>query len=468
MKTSVTELEDSRARVEVEVPADEVSVQVQRAARALAREMRMPGFRKGKAPPSLAIQRLGYSTVFEEALREALPGWYEKAVYASKVVPIGDPEVEVTRAPESDGDTLEFKFEVGVRPVAEVGDYRGLEVPRATADVPDEVIDRELERLRDGMASLDPVERAAKDGDHLLVDFVGRLDDVEFEGGSATDHTIIIGSGQLIDDFEEQLIGASAGDEREVEVTFPEDYGAAELAGQDAVFAVTVKEVREKKLPELDDDFAAEASEFDTIEELRGDIAEKVGESAEARIDQEFRAAAIDAAVDDAKVAVPENIVKARGQERWDRVERQMMSQGMDPETYLQAQGKTRDEIIAESLDDAEREIRREAVLVAVADAEGVEVTDEELEAELEHMASHERTTPAKLLKRLRRDGRDEMIAADIRVRKAIDAIAEAAKEVEMDAEEAKEKIWGLAPEADEETGTDEPGETVAENADQT
>ncbi len=446
MKTSVTELEDSRARVEVEVPADEVSVQVQRAARMLAREMRMPGFRKGKVPPSVAIQRLGYDAVFQEAIREALPGWYEKAVYASGVVPIGDPEVEVVRAPEADGETVEFKFEVGVRPVAELGEYLGVEVPRASAEVPDEVIDRELERLMEGMSSLDPVERPAATDDHLLVDFVGRVDEIEFDGGAATDHTIIIGSGQLIDDFEEQLIGSSAGDEVEVEVTFPEDYGAAELAGQDATFTVKVKEVREKKLPELNDEFAAEASEFDSLAELRDDIAEKVGESAEARIDQEFRTAAIDAVVTGAAVSIPENIVKARGEERWDRVERQMAAQGMNPETYLQAQGKTREEVIGESLDDAEREIRREAVLVAVAEAEGIEVSDAELEEELEHMASHERTTAAKLLKRLRRDGRDEMIAADIRVRKAIDRVAEAATGVEMKAEDARQKIWGIEP----------------------
>ncbi|MDQ2621409.1 MAG: trigger factor [Actinomycetota bacterium] len=460
MKTTVTELDDSRARVEVEVPADEVSVQVQRAARAMAREMRMPGFRKGKAPPSLAIQRLGYESVFEEALREALPQWYEKSVYASGVVPIGDPDVEVTRAPTADGETVEFKFEVGVRPTAELGEYLGLEVEKAGTDVPDEVIERELERLREGMSSLDVVERAAADGDHVLVDFVGRLDDVEFEGGAATDHTIIIGSGQLIDDFEEQLIGASAGDEVKVEVTFPEEYGAAELAGQDAVFDVTVKEVREQKLPEIDDDFAAEASEFDTVEELRKDIAEKVGESAEQRIDQEFRTAAIDAAVANAKVGIPENIVKARGQERWDRVERQMASQGMDPETYLQMQGKTRDEIIDESLEDAEREIRREAVLVAIAEAEGFEISDEELESELEHMASHERTTAAKLLERLKRDGRHEMVAADIRVRKAIDAVADAAKATEMPAKDIASKIWGIEPDDEDEAAGDEPETT--------
>ncbi len=420
----------------------------------------MPGFRKGKAPPSLAIQRLGYESVFEEALREALPQWYEKSVYSSGVVPIGDPEVEVTKAPTADGETVEFKFEVGVRPKAELGEYLGVEVEKAGADVPDEVIDRELDRLREGMSSLDVVDRAAAEDDHVLVDFVGRLDDIEFEGGAATDHTIIIGSGQLIDDFEEQLIGASAGDEVKVEVTFPEEYGAAELAGQDAVFDVTVKEVREKKLPEIDDDFAAEASEFDTLDELRKDIAEKVGESAEQRIDQEFRTAAIDAAVANATVEIPEAIVKSRGQERWDRVERQMASQGMNPDTYLQMQGKTRDEIIEESLEDAEREIKREAVLVAIAESEGIEVTDEELESELEHMASHERTTAAKLLERLKRDGRHEMVAADIRVRKAIDAVADAAKETAMDAKDAASRIWGIEPDEDE-PGDDESGDSA-------
>jgi trigger factor len=442
LKTTVTELENSRARVEAEVAAEDVGVQIQRAARGLAREMRLPGFRKGKAPPSLVVQRLGFASVFEQALQDALPEWYQQAVFDSGVVPIGDPEVEVTEAPSAEGEPLSFKFEVGVRPVAILGEYLGLEVEKPGTDVPEEVIDREVDRLREGTARLDPVERPAQDGDHVLVDFVGSLDDVEFEGGTATDHMIEIGSGQLIDDFEDQIIGAAAGDEVKVEVSFPEEYGAAELAGQDAVFAVTVKEVREKKMPELDDDFAVEASEFDTLEELRADIASKLSESVTERIEQEFRVAAVDAAVANATVDLPEEIARARGQERWERVERQMAGQGMNPDTYLQMQGKTRDEIIDESLPDAEQEIRREAVLVAVADAEGIEVSDEEMESELEHMASHERTSAAKLLERLKRDGRHEMVAADIRVRKAIDRLAETAKPVEMTDEEALEKLW--------------------------
>jgi trigger factor len=442
LKTTVTELENSRARVEAEVSAEDVGVQIQRAARGLAREMRLPGFRKGKAPPSLVVQRVGFASVFEQALQDALPEWYQRAVFESGIVPIGDPEVEVTEAPSAEGEPLGFKFEVGVRPTAVLGEYLGLEVEKPGTDVPDEVVDREVERLREGMASLDAVERAAVDGDHVLVDFVGSLDDVEFEGGSATDHMIEIGSGQLIDDFEQQIIGAAAGDEVKVEVTFPEEYGAAELAGQDAVFAVTIKEVREKKLPELDDDFAVEASEFDTLAELREDIASKLSEAAAERIEQEFRVAAVDAAVTNATLDLPDGIVRARGAERWERVERQMAGQGMNPDTYLQMQGKTRDEIIDESLPDAEQEIRREAVLVAVADAEEIDVSDEEMESELEHMASHERTTAAKLLERLKRDGRHEMVAADIRVRKAIDRRAETAKPIEMSAEDAIEKLW--------------------------
>ena len=404
--------------------------------------MRLPGFRKGKAPPSLVIQRLGFESVFEEALRDALPDWYQAAVYDSGVVPIGNPDVEVINAPTAEGEPVEFKFEVGVRPKAELGEYLGLEVEKPDTVAPGHIIERELDKLAEGMASLDTVEREAKDGDHVLVDFVGSLDGVEFEGGSATDHMIEIGSGQLIDDFEEQLIGAKAGDEVEVKVTFPEEYGAQELAGQDAVFAVTVKEVREKKQPELDDDFASEASEFDTIEELRKDIGEKMSEAAEPRAEQDFRIAAVDAAVENATVDLPDEIKLARGQERWDRVERQMAQQGMNPDTYLQMQGKTRDEIIEESLPDAEREIKREAVLVAVADAEGIEVTDAEIEEELEPVAAQERTSAAKLLERLKRDGRHEMVAADIKVRKAIDRIAESAKAVPMSAEDAVEKLW--------------------------
>lgn len=449
MKTAVTELPDSRARVEVEVPAELVGRGMQRAARGLAREMKMPGFRKGKAPPSLVIQRLGYGTVLQEAIRESLPEWYEQGLLRSGVSPVGDPSIEIVSAPEAEGEALEFKFEIGVRPKATLGEYKGLEVGRAEAQPTDEIVDREVERIREGFTRLEPVERAAAEGDVLLVDFEGLLDGKAFEGGKASDYLLELGSGQLIEGFEEQLTGSSAGEERQVEVTFPEDYQAESLAGEDAVFKVEVKEVREKVLPELDDDFASEASEFDTLEELRADIAERVGEAVDERAEQDFRVAAVDAAVDAATVQIPDDLVEARAQERWDRVERQLAARGMSPEAYLQMQGKTREELLEESKPDAERELKREAVLAAIAEAEAIEVSDEEMVEALAHTAEHERTTPEKLLARLRENGRDAMVREDIQVRRAIDVVAESAKAIPLEQAEAREKIW--TPEKEEE-----------------
>jgi trigger factor len=442
MQTTVKELPDSRAQVEVEVPGKDVERATSRAARAMAKEMRMPGFRAGKAPPSLVIQRLGFEAVLQEAIREALPEWYERALLDSGVSPIGDPSIEMLATPEDEGEPLRFKFEVGVRPEAKLGEYRGLEVGRAENEVPDEIVDREIERLREGFARLELVQRPAADGDSLLIDFEGLIDDAAFEGGRADDYLLALGSGQLIEGFEEQLVGAEAEEERRVEVGFPADYHAEHLAGKDAVFEVKVKEVREKVLPELDDEFAAEASEFDTLEELRADIGEKVGAALDSRAEEDFRIAAVDAAVEASTVEMPPDLVTARATERWERMERQLAGRGMDPNAFLQMQGKTREELIEESKPDAEKELKREAVVTAIAEAEGIEVSEEELLEALEHSAEHERTTAAKLLERLRANGRDAMVSEDIRARKAIELVAEAAKPIPLEQAEAREQIW--------------------------
>jgi trigger factor len=450
MQTSVTQLPDSRARVDVEVPAEQVDLGVQRAARGLARELKMPGFRKGKAPPSLVIQRLGYGAVLQEAIRESLPEWYEQGLLGSGVSPVGDPSIEIVSAPEAEGEGLSFKFEIGVRPEAQLGEYKGLEVGRAAPEPPAEIVDREVERIRAGFARLEPVERAAGEGDVLLIDFEGLVDGKAFEGGKASDYLLELGSGQLIEGFEEQLAGAEAGEHRDVEVTFPEDYQAEQLAGKDAVFAIEVKEVREKVLPELDDDFASEASEFDTLEELREDIGRRVAEVVEERAEQDFRVAAVDAAVAAATVAIPDDLVTARAEERWDRVERQLAARGMSPDAYLQMQGKTREELLGETKPDAERELKREAVLAGIVEAEGIDVSEEEMVEALAHAAEHERTTPEKLLARLRETGRDAMIREDIQVRKAIDILAESATPIPLEQAEAREKIWTPEKERDE------------------
>jgi trigger factor len=454
MKTTVKELPNSRAEVRVEVPSADVDKATSRAARALAKEMRMPGFRAGKAPANLVIQRLGFGTVLQEAIREALPEWYENALFDCGVSPIGDPEIEMVSAPEDESQPLEFKFTVGVRPEAKLGSYKGLEVGKEEKEVPDDVIDTEVERIREGFARLEPVERAAAEGDSLLIDFEGFVEGEAFQGGAAEDYLLALGSGQLIEGFEEQLAGASAGEEREVKVTFPSDYQAEHLAGKGAVFKVKVKEVREKVLPELDDDFASDASEFDTLEELRADIREKVGTALGSRAEEDFRIAAIDAAVEEATVEVPGELATARATERWERMERQLAGRGMDPNAFLQMQGKTRDELIEETKPDAEKELKREAVVTAIAEAEGIEVTEEEMVEALEHSAEHERTSPEKLLERLRKNGRDSMVREDIRARKAIELVADAAKPIakeEADARkekaDAREKL--LAPEGE-------------------
>jgi len=452
MRTTLKELPNSRIEVQAEVAAADVDKATARAARAMAKEMRMPGFRAGKAPPSLVIQRLGFGSVLQEAIREALPEWYERAVLDAGVNPIGDPSIEMVSAPEDEGEPLEFKFEVGVRPAAKLGTYKGLEVGKEEKEVPDEIVDTEVERVREGFARLEPVEREAAEGDSLLIDFEGFLDGSAFQGGAAEDYLLALGSGQLIEGFEEQLVGSKAGDEREAKVTFPEDYEAEHLAGEEAVFKVKVKEVREKVLPDLDDDFAADNSEFDTLEELRDSIREKVGAALSSRAEEDFRVAAIDAAVAEASVAVPAELATARATERWERMERQLAGRGMDPSQFLQMQGKTRDELIEETEPDAERELKREAVVTAIAEAEGIEVSEEEMVEALAHSAEHERTTPEKLLERLRKSGRDAMIREDLRARKAIELVAESANPIpkeEADARqekaEAREKL--LAPE---------------------
>lgn len=450
MKTAVSELPGSRVRVEVEVPTADVEKATARAARALAKEMRMPGFRAGKAPTSLVIQRVGFGAVLQEAIREALPDWYERALFDSDVSPIGNPDIEMVSTPENEGEPLKFNFEVGVRPDAQLGDYKGLEVGKEEKEVPDDIVDTEVERIREGFARLEQVDRPAAEGDSLLIDFEGFLDGSAFQGGAAEDYLLALGSGQFIPGFEEQLAGAEAGEEREVNVTFPEQYEQAEhLAGKDVVFKVKVKEVREKVLPELDDDFASDASEFDTLEELRADIREKVGTALGSRAEEDFRIAAIDAAVAAATVEVPDALTTARAEERWERMERQLAGRGMDPNTFLQMQGKTRDELIEETKPDAEKELQREAVVTAIADAEGIEVSEEEMVEALEHSAEHERTTPEKLLERLRQSGRDSVVREDLRARKAIDLVAESAKPIPKEQAEAREKIW--TPEKDKE-----------------
>jgi trigger factor len=440
VKTTVTELPDSRVRVEAEVPADEIERRVQQAAKTLSRQMRIPGFRRGKIPPPVVIQRVGRAAVLDEAVRSSLGRWYVDAIDAAGIVPVGDPTLDVGELPEQ-GQPLTFSIEIGVRPQASLGDYKGLEVGKREPTVADEDVEREVEGLRDRLATLETVEEAAQSGDFLLVDYVGTLDGEAFEGGTGRDQLLELGSGRLIPGFEEQLLGASGGEERTVEVSFPDDYGAEELAGRPASFAVTVKEVRRKRLPELGDDLAVDAG-FDTLDELRADVAQKLREAQEAEIEAEFREAVLDSAVSGAEVEVPDDLVTARASELWDRLLHTLSHQGISKEAYLQISGKTEEDLLEEAKPDAERALRREAVLAAVVEAEGLEPSDEDVLRALEASAQREGLTPEKLRDRLAQAGRLDDLRADLASRQALDVLADAAQPISVEQARARDKLW--------------------------
>jgi len=449
VRTEITDLPGSKVKIAATVPPEEVDRRLQSAARSFASEMKVPGFRKGRVPPQLVLQRIGREAVLEEAVREGLPEWYERAMIASGVSPVGDPKLDMPESPAA-GDPLEFTIEVAIRPKAKLGDYKGLEVGRPEPEVPSEAIDAEIERMRESLAGLETVDRAAGDGDFILIDYSGSIDGDEFEGGSATDFLLELGTETLIEGFNEQLTGAAAGEARTVEVTFPSDYHAEHLAGKDASFEVTVKEVREKRLPDPDDDFAADNSDFDTLAELRADIESRLLHQAEHQVEHQFHDAALDAAVANAEIDLPDEIVGARATEIWERVERSLEQRGMDPETYLKIQGTDRDEAIVDARGDAETGLKREAVLAAVAEAEGIEVTEEALLEALAPSAG-EKGKPEKLLKRIRAEGRDALLVEEIRMRKAAELIVEQAEPIPVERAAAREKLW--TPEDEERAG---------------
>jgi trigger factor len=446
VSTTVTELPESRVRVEAEVPAAEVEKRVAVAARALGRNLRIPGFRTGKVPPPVIVQRVGREAVLDEAVRESIAGWYSAAIDQAKVVPVGEPDLNLAELP-GEGEPLRFSIEIGVRPEAKLGDYEGLEVGRREPAVTDEAIAAEVEALRERSAKLETVERAAAKGDFVVMDYLGTLDGEPFPGGEGRDQMVELGSGRLVPGFEDQLEGAQAGDERTVTIDFPEDYGAPELAGQEAQFAVTVKEVKAKELPALDDDLAAEAG-FDTLDELREDIRERLSEAQATQIDAEFREAAVDSAVANATIDVPDALVDARARELWEQMVHTLSHQGISREMYLQIAGKDEDEIIAENRESAGRDLRREAVLAAVVEAEGIEASDDEVVESLERAAAADRTSPKKLLERLRSSGRLDGLKAELAQRKAIDRIAESATPISVEQAQARDKLW--TPGADE------------------
>ena len=453
VKTQTEELADSRVRVQVEVGPDAIEREVASAAGEIGRDMKVPGFRKGKVPAQVVLQQVGREALLDEAVRRALPGWYEDAVQDAGIATVGSPNLDMSELPEK-GAPLAFTFEVGVRPQAALGDYAGVEVGRREPEVPDEDVQAELERLRESLASLETVEREAANGDYVVVDFEGSVDGGPFEGGDARGFLLELGSDRLIPGFEDQLVGVKAGDDRDVKVTFPDEYQAEHLAGKEAVFAVSVKEVKEKRIPELDDDLAIEAGGFDTLAELEEDVRTRLRQAHEGRIEQEYREAAVDAVAAQAKIDVPHELVHAKAHEMWHITARRLQAQGLDPEQYLQITNKTEEELVTESEPDAERALRREAALAAVVEAEGIEVSDDEmLDALRQASAQPGQKEPSekalrRSLEKARKRGADDALREDIAMRKAVDLIVERAEPIPIEQAQAREEMW--TPEKEE------------------
>ena len=448
VKTSVTELPESRVRVEAEVAPEEVERRVQQAARELGRQMRVPGFRKGKVPATVVIRRLGREAVLDEAVRSALGAWYVDAIDGAGIAPVGEPELDVGDLP-SEGQPLAFSIEIGVRPAAKLGEYKGLEVGRREPHVEDAQIDDEIERLRNRLATLDTVERSAETGDHVVIDYVGSVDGEEFEGGAGRDQLLELGSGRLIPGFEDQLVGVNAGDERTVDVTFPEDYPAPELAGKEAQFTVTVNEVKAKNLPEADDDFASEAAGFDTLAELRADISERLQKIDEQTLEREFEDAVVEAAVAEADVEVPEKLVHARAHELLEDTFTMLARQGISKDAYLRITGRDEETLAHEAEPEAAAALKREAVLAAIVEAEGIEPTDEAVREAIEPSAERQGTTVETLFEQLDSGGRLDRVRSEVATRQAIEMLVAEAKPISVDQAKAREKLWTPGKEAE-------------------
>jgi trigger factor len=471
LKTNVTELPESRVRVEAEVASEEVERRLHQAARELGRQMRIPGFRKGKVPPPVVISRLGRGAVFDEALRHSLPAWYSDAITAAGIDPVGDPQLDVGELP-GEGEPLAFSIEIGVLPAAKLGEYKEIEVGRREPEVDPAKVDEELEGMRERAATLETVERPAALGDSVVMDYVGKIDGEPFENGAGRDQLLELGSGQLIEGFEEQLVGAEAGEDRVVAVTFPERHRS--LGGKDATFDVTVKEVKEKRVPELDDDFAIETAGFDSLEDLRNDISERLlGEQGKA-IDQEFEEAVLDAVVAQAEIDVPHHLVHERAHELWHQMVNTFERQGLSKEAYIQLAGKDdEEEIIHEAEPEAAQTIRREAVLAAVIAAEGIEPTEEEIVEAIRPSAERDGISAEDLMGRLRKSDRIGRLRDELASRQAIDLLVREAKAIGMEEAEAREasarareKLWTPGqdePAAEGSAGNPEAGESSSQ-----
>lgn len=427
MSVQVETLEKSMAKLTIEVSAEEFETALDKAYKKNKNKISLPGFRKGKAPRAMIEKMYGTGVFYEDAANDLIPGAYESAVKESELEIVAQPSIDVTQIEK--GKPFIFTATVAVKPEVTLGDYKGIEVEKKTAEVTDEELQAEIDKVRESNSRMITVEdRAVQDGDITTIDFEGFVDGEPFEGGKGENYPLTIGSHSFIDNFEEQLIGKNIGEETEVNVTFPEQYQAEELQGKPAVFKVTIKEIKVKELPELDDDFAQDVSEFDTVDEYKEDLKKKLLENKEAALKREKEEDVVGKIIENATMEIPDPMVDTQVRQMVQEFSQRIQSQGLSLQQYMQFTGMTPESLTNELQPQALKRIQSRLVLEAVVAAENIETSDEDLEKELEKMAEMYQMEADKL-KELVGEEEKKQIALDLAVQKAVELVVDAAVE---------------------------------------
>ena len=383
---SVEKNENNTAKVVLEVEKDQFQTALDKAYRKVKNTIYIPGFRKGKAPRKIVEGMYGANVFYEDAINLIFPEIWEQATTESELKVVGSPSVSDLNVDEN--GNLVLTIECGLYPVATLGQYKGIEAPKANVTVTDEEVDEDIKQLASRNSSISTVERAAKDGDTVIIDFDGYMDGVAFDGGKGENYTLRLGSGTFIPGFEEQVVGMAAGDEKDVEVTFPADYGTQELAGKPATFKVKVHEVKETLVPELDDEFAKDVSETaETLEDLKKERREKLEKDKADEAEHNFKNEVVKKAMDNLEVVIPDAMVEAQLDDMMNQYAMNMQSSGFTLEQYAQMMGTTIQGLREQSREGAVQQIRNTLLLEKVAEEENIQVTDEELEEEYQTMA---------------------------------------------------------------------------------
>ena len=427
MSVQVETLEKSMAKLTIEVSAEEFETALDKAYKKNKNKISLPGFRKGKAPRAMIEKMYGTGVFYEDAANDLIPDAYESAAKESELEIVAQPSIDVTQIEK--GKPFIFTATVAVKPEVTLGEYKGIEVEKKTAEVTDEELQAEIDKVRESNSRMITVDdRAVQNGDITTIDFEGFVDGEPFEGGKGEDYPLTIGSHSFIDNFEEQLIGKNIGEETEVNVTFPEQYQAEELQGKPAVFKVTIKEIKVKELPELDDDFAQDVSEFDTVDEYKEDLKKKLLENKEAALKREKEEDVVGKIIENATMEIPDPMVDTQVRQMVQEFSQRIQSQGLSLQQYMQFTGMTPESLTNELQPQALKRIQSRLVLEAVAAAENIETSDEDLEKELEKMAEMYQMEADKL-KELVGEEEKKQIALDLAVQKAVELVVDAAVE---------------------------------------